>query len=157
MKTSENGLKFVAHWEGLRLERYKDSVGLDTIGVGHLITGKEVPEIGNTITVELALQLLSEDVLKAARCVNDQVSIASIILDQTEFDALVSFVFNVGVGAFQQSTLLRLLQQGLYKPAADQLLRWDKAAGKVIPGLSRRRAAERKLFLEDDYGDLSIT
>jgi lysozyme len=97
-----------------------------------------------TITEQEAEDLLKEDVSKFEECVNQAVEVD---LTQDEFDALVSFSFNVGCGAFMGSTLLRLLNAGNKQAAAQQLLRWDKAGGKVLAGLARRRAAERQVFL----------
>ncbi len=74
--------------------------------------------------------------------------LVTVDLDQDQFDALVSFTFNLGAGNLQSSTLLKLLNQGEYTQAADQFLRWNKAGGRVLPGLTRRREAERALFLQ---------
>src|SRR4051812_48700471 len=106
MKISEQGLEFIGKNEGLKLTRYKDSAGLDTIGVGHLITGKESPSIGNTISFDRAMELLNLDCQSAVNRVNLCVL---PILKQYEFDALVDFCFNIGIGAFTNSTLVKKL------------------------------------------------
>lgn len=112
-----------------------------TVGYGH--TGPEVKE-GYTITKGEAEVLLERDLRASEGFVN---SLVKVRLEQNQFDALVSFVYNVGGGAFRDSTLLRLLNAGDFKGAADQFLRWDKAQGKVLSGLTRRRKKERELFL----------
>lgn len=127
--------------EGLRLTAYKDGGGVWTIGYGH--TGADVRE-GLTIPLSEAERLLTRDLRVAEGHVNDAVKVK---LTQNQFDALVSFVYNVGGGAFRSSTLLKLLNAGDYGNAADQLLRWNKDNGKVVDGLTNRRREERSLFL----------
>lgn len=127
--------------EGLRLTAYKDGGGVWTIGYGH--TGADVRE-GLTIPLSEAERLLTRDLRVAEGHVNDAVKVK---LTQNQFDALVSFVYNVGGGAFRSSTLLKLLNAGDYGNAADQLLRWNKDNGKVVDGLTNRRREERELFL----------
>lgn len=127
--------------EGLRLTAYLDTGGVWTIGYGH--TGADVRE-GLTIPLSEAERLLTRDLKVAEGHVNDAVKVK---LTQNQFDALVSFVYNVGGGAFRSSTLLKLLNAGDYEGAAYQLPRWNKDNGKVIPGLTNRRHEERDLFL----------
>lgn len=127
--------------EGLRLTAYLDTGGVWTIGYGH--TGADVRE-GLTIPLSEAERLLTRDLKVAEGHVNDAVKVK---LTQNQFDALVSFVYNVGGGAFRSSTLLKLLNAGDYEGAANQLPRWNKDNGKVIPGLTNRRHEERDLFL----------
>ena len=141
MKISNKGLNLIKDFEGLKLTSYLCPANVWTIGYGS--TGPHVKE-GMTITEQEAEDLLKEDVSKFEECVNQAVEVD---LTQDEFDALVSFSFNVGCGAFMGSTLLRLLNAGNKQAAAQQLLRWDKAGGKVLAGLARRRAAERQVFL----------
>lgn len=112
-----------------------------TVGWGH--TGPEVVE-GYTITLPKAEELLSSDLRTAEGYVNRLVKVK---LAQNQFDALVSFVYNVGGGNFESSTLLRLLNSGDYEGAADQFKRWNKAKGIVLNGLVTRREEERELFL----------
>lgn len=141
MKVSEKGLSLIRSCEGCVLHSYQDSVGVWTIGYGHThaITG------GMKCSQEEANEWLKSDVVWAESTVNHAVHVK---LTQNQFDALCDFVFNEGVGAFQGSTLLRMLNAGAYSAAAAQLPRWDQAGGKVLPGLVRRRELERQLFLE---------
>lgn len=140
MKISEVGLDLIKSHEGFRSDAYLCPAGVWTIGYGH--TG-DVEE-GQSVTEEEAEELLLQDVAFAEDAVN---SLVEVELSQQMFDALVCFVYNVGVGAFEQSTLLRFLNQGQMEEAAEQFLRWNKAGGKELTGLTRRREAERDLFL----------
>ena len=154
MQMSENGLALLQQWEGFKLQVYKDSAGFPTIGVGHLITKAE--QASGTITINGAavqyaggltdqqtLDLLAQDVQPAEQAVNAGVTVP---LNQNQFDALVSFTFNVGVGAFQSSTLLKVLNQQQYDDVPAQLLRWTRAGGQVVQGLVNRRENEIKLW-----------
>lgn len=139
MKTSNNGIELIKRHEGLRLAAYVDSAGVWTIGYGHTKGVK----MGDVITEERATELLMED-LKAAE---DEVNSHMLWLRQNQFDALVSFVFNVGSGNFKSSTLLRRLKVNPNDPdIANQFKRWIYAGGKVLPGLVRRRKDESKLY-----------
>lgn len=138
---SATGLSLTESFEGLRLEAYQDSVGVWTIGYGH--TGPDVSR-GIDITTEQAETLLAADVAWAEAVVNRAVKVP---ITQPQFDALVDFTFNVGGANFVRSTLLRMVNAGDYSGAADQFLRWNKAGGKALEGLTRRRAAERQMFL----------
>lgn len=134
-------LQTIKDSEGLRLKAYlptKNDVW--TIGYGHTHGVYQ----GMTITEQQAEQFLHEDVKWSEDAVNQYVHVS---LTQNQFDALVSFVFNVGTGNFSNSTLLRLLNKGDYKGAADQFLRWNKQKGVVLNGLTIRRKNERALFL----------
>ena len=144
MKTSDRGINFIAEFEGFEPKIYKDAAGYPTIGFGHLIKPGEEHKFRNGITRSEAIQLLKEDIRDSERGVNHYTKVA---LNQNEFDALVSFVFNLGSGNYRSSTLLRKLNAGDKLGAADQFLRWNKAGGKVLSGLTRRREAERALFL----------
>lgn len=141
MTTSDKGREFIESFEGLRLTAYLDSVGVPTIGYGHT---NEV-HLGMTCTPEQADAWLAEDLRVAELAVECSVRVP---LNQNQFDALVSFTFNVGSGNFEHSTLLRLLNCGQYISAAAQFPVWDRAGGQVLPGLLKRRLAERDLFLE---------
>ena len=141
MKVSERGLDLIRKFEGLRLEAYQCSAGKWTIGYGHTAGVYE----GMVITEDQANDLLWGDVRVAERCVNGAVQVP---LTQGEFDALVSFVFNLGCGAFRGSTLLRALNDSDYDKCASELLRWNKAGGRVLPGLVARREAEKERFEE---------
>jgi len=140
MKTSQSGLDFIQDVEGCKLFAYLDTGGVWTIGVGH--TGPEVVR-GLACTMEEAMAWLAEDVREAEDAINKAVKVP---LTQNQFDALVSFVFNVGVGAFLSSTLLKKLNAGDYEGAAAQFPRWNKDNGKEIAGLTKRRHLEQGVF-----------
>lgn len=139
MRTSENGLALIRQAEGLRLRAYKCPAGVWTIGFGTTAGVKE----GQVITKERAEELLRDDVKRF----EDQVlRLVKVPLTQGQLDALVSFTYNLGAANLGNSTLLRLLNAGDYRGAAAQFDRWTKAGGKELPGLVKRRAAERALF-----------
>lgn len=140
MKTGEKGLSLIKHFEGLRLRAYQCAANVWTIGYGH--TAGVRP--GDVITPEQADAFLCQDVSDSERAVS---SFVRVPLIQCQFDALISFTFNLGPGNLRTSTLLRLLNAGDYQGAADQLLCWVNAGGKRLPGLVRRREAEKSLFL----------
>jgi lysozyme len=138
---SENGVALTMRFEGCDLESYPDPgtrAEPFTIGYGHK---------GMKITQAQADAWLRSDLAKAAACVNANVKVP---LTQNQFDALADFCFNVGAGNFVASTLLRLLNAGNYAGASVQFDRWNLAAGRVLPGLVKRRIAERQLFMKPD-------
>jgi lysozyme len=141
MTLSDAGLKFIETFEGLRLKAYLDLGGVPTIGFGH--TGPEV-QLDMLITFDQAESYLISDIQKAVNCVNDAVKMP---IAQNEFDALVSFTYNVGCGALKNSTLLKNLNGGNAFDAATEFLRWNKVNGRPTNGLTNRRKAERILFL----------
>ena len=141
MKTSNAGLDLIMHYEGVKLTAYQDSVGIWTIGIGH--TGPDVKQ-GQIITEAQALELLQDDVQTAEDCID---ALVNVDLSQGQFDALVSFVFNLGCKAFKGSTLLSMVNAGRFQEAAKQFDRWCHAGGVVLAGLQKRRAAEEALFL----------
>lgn len=145
MKTSQNGIGLIKQFEGLELEAYRDIAGVLTIGYGH--TGPEV-ELGMRISERDAEELLKRDLKPREDAVERQVRVP---LNQNEFDALISFVYNVGAGAFQKSTARKRLNAGDRVGAAEALTWFNKATiGGVlreVTGLIRRRASERALFL----------
>ncbi len=143
MKISYNGVQFLKQWEGFKAEAYKETGGVWTIGYGTTKwLGKPV-EQGMTITEKEAELALQVDLAWAQTAVNQLVRVS---LTQNMFDALVSFVYNVGETAFSKSTLLRLLNQGNYTEVSKQFERWKFDNGKVVKGLLARREAERALF-----------
>ncbi len=146
---SDEGLKLIGALEGIKLSRYQDVAGFWTIGVGHLITGKEKIPIGETITFERAMQLLREDVQLVVDEFNDGDGFADMpdCVTQEEFDACVSLAFNIGLNAMDKSTALRMLNEHNFFAAANAFLMWNKAGGRVVDGLVRRRERERELFL----------
>lgn len=140
---SEKGLEFIARWEGCVLHAYDDGTGVWTIGIGH--TGGVKP--GQTITRARALALLRQDAGHAVAAVNS----LGLHLTQPEFDALVSFAFNCGGGALTGG-VSKNLHAGSPQAAMVVLREYDHAAGRVLTGLVRRRAAESALFLHGSYG-----
>ncbi len=141
MNISNKGINLIKQFEGLELKAYKDSVGVLTIGYGS--TGPHVT-VGMTITESQAETLLKKDLSRFEKGVDDLVTVP---LNQNQFDALVSFSFNLGLGNLKSSTLLRKLNSLDYIGAANEIPRWDKAGGKILKGLTRRRLAEKELFL----------
>jgi GH24 family phage-related lysozyme (muramidase) len=134
------GLNLIKDFEGLRLNSYRDAVGVWTIGYGHTRTAGP----GQRITNEQAIALLKQDVATFEKAVTSAVRVP---ITNNQFAALVSFAYNVGSGALNSSTLLRRLNAGDSNGAANEFLRWNRAGGQVLAGLTRRRVAERDLFL----------
>jgi lysozyme len=147
MKTGLNGLNLIKEKEGLRLKPYLCSAGVATIGYGSTMyaDGRKVTLKDASITESQALELLANTLGKYEKAVNDYVK---VILTQNEFDALVSFTYNLGAGNLLSSTLLKKLNAGDKAGAANQFEVWNKAGGKVLQGLVTRRAAEKALFLK---------
>ncbi|MEO1590268.1 MAG: lysozyme [Cyanobacteria bacterium J06632_22] len=143
-RTNSNGLRLIKSFEGLRLTAYQDAVGVWTIGYG---TTRNVRR-GMRITREQAEAFLKEDLNRFEKAVNDAVKVP---INDNQFSALVSFTYNVGAGALRSSTLLKKLNRRDINGAANELPRWNKAGGRVLAGLTRRRNAERALFLGQDY------
>lgn len=144
MKIGKDGINLIKQFEGCRLEAYLCPANVWTIGFGHTHGVSK----GQQITEHQAEQLLIEDLREFERHVSRLVTVP---LTQEQFDALVSFTFNLGPAALAGSTLLRLLNQGKYVDAAEQFMRWNKARNRdgelvALPGLTRRRKAEQDLF-----------
>lgn len=135
---SDGGLDLIKSFEGLRLDAYKDGGGVWTIGWGHV----EGVEKGQRITEHQATELLRADLASAEMCVN----LRAPHLNQNQFDACVSLVFNIGCAAFNSSTLLRMIRTGDYNAASAQFLRWVHDNGQFVQGLKNRRERERALF-----------
>lgn len=145
-KTGKAGKNLIKEFEGFRATAYLCPAGVWTVGYGTTkIKGKSIKK-DTKITTEEAEILLEEDLKTFEDGVNFCVSVE---LTQNQFDALVSFVYNLGIGSLKKSTLLKKLNAGLINDAADEFLKWDKADGKKLPGLTRRRKAERELFLRE--------
>ena len=142
MNISQKGINLIKNFEGCRLTAYKCPANILTIGYGH--TGSDV-HTGQKITQEEAEKLLRQDLI--IHC-NNVSKLVKVPLNQNQFDALVSFEYNVGYGNFKSSTLLKLLNQGKYKEASEQFGRWKFAGGKVLAGFVKRREAEKQLFLQ---------
>ena len=147
MKTAQKGLELIKHFEGCELTAYKCPAGVWTIGYGHI---KGVSE-GMTITQEQAEQMLLDELVEYENYINELVSVD---LSQNQFDALVSWVYNLGPSNLRSSTLLKVLNSGDYNGVPAQIMRWNKAGGKVLEGLTRRREAEALLFEGKDWSDV---
>ena len=170
MKTSENMIAIIKKFEGLRLYPYLCQAGVLTIGYGHTlkpVKAKFMEEFYTSpqdiakqhgiekITEEQAEKYLYDDLEKFEKAIND----LDLPLLQCEFDALVSFVFNVGIGNFNKSTLKKLLLQKKFFYAAKEFDKWVFAGGKKLPGLQNRRSKERKIFEGrklEDYQDSEL-
>ena len=138
--------ELIKSFEGFRAIAYICPAGVPTIGYGTTrINGSRVKE-GMKITSDEAEVFLEQDLKVFEDAINHNVLVE---INQNQFDALVSFVYNVGIANFKKSTLLKKLNKGDYEEASNQLLRWTRAGGKVLNGLVRRREAEKELFLED--------
>lgn len=140
MKLSDAGVKHLEAEEGYREVPYMDAGGVLTVGYGH--TGKDV-RAGENVSLERAQELLRADVATAEACINKYVT---VIQNQHQFDALVSFVYNVGTEAFKKSTLLQTINSGDVEGISNQFMRWVNVAGKRNKGLVNRRAAECRLY-----------
>lgn len=139
MHISQKGIDLIKSSEGLRLEAYQDSVGVWTIGYG---TTRGV-KAGMKISMAQAEEYLKADV---ARFEPELAALVKVPLNQNQWDALMSFVYNLGSANLSSSTLLKLLNAGNYSGAAEQFPRWNKAGGKELAGLTKRRNAEQALF-----------
>jgi lysozyme len=144
MQYSKDGLALTEQFEGCRLTAYQDSAGLWTIGYGHR---SALVRPGMVWTQAQAEEALAEDINWANNVVN---SLVHASLTQSEHDALVDFVFNIGAGNFAKSEMLKALNEKNMVLAAIQFERWDMAGGKVIAGLLRRRDAEERMFTGTD-------
>lgn len=139
MKTSKKGLELIKSHEGLKLGAYICPANVWTIGYGHTKTAKQ----GMVITNEKATELLKSDLRTAENCVNKQ----ELLINQNQFDALISFVFNVGCFAFENSTLLRMIKNNKSKEEIEsQFNRWVNGKGRKLPGLVKRRKEESELY-----------
>ena len=143
---SDNGMKLLEQFEGLRLEAYLDSASIATIGFGSIRypNGNKV-KLGDKITKAQAKEYKLHDLKEFEFTVNTSVKVP---LTQNQYDALVSLSYNIGSSAFKNSTLLKKLNSGDYKGAAEQFLVWNKVNSKKVQGLVNRREAERNLFIK---------
>lgn len=139
MMINEAGLNLIKDFEGCRLKAYLCPAGVWTIGYGHT-QGVKPDMVINQLQAE---RFLRQDLKRFEDAVT---SLVKVPITPNQFSALVSFAYNVGTGALYDSTLLRKLNKKDYKGAANEFLRWNKAGGKVLPGLTRRRLAEKDLF-----------
>jgi lysozyme len=148
MKPSGNALKIIKQFEGLRLNAYLDQVGIATIGYGNTRypDGAKV-NLGDKISIEKADAMLFFSLNDFAYWINHYVQTS---LTQNQFDALCSFTYNVGIGAFRKSTLLKKVNLNPNDPTIEmEFLKWNKAKGKVLPGLTKRRQQESDLYFAD--------
>ena len=147
MNVSERCIRLIKHHEGVRNRPYRCPAGLWTVGVGHLIgDGKSLPESWNrTFTQEEIDALLKRDLSRFESGLSKM--LPNVKLKQCEFDALISFSFNLGLGCFQRSTIRQALLRGDRETAMESLVKYCKAGGKILKGLQNRRLDERQLFL----------
>ena len=144
MKTSASGIAHIKEFEGFRAKRYLCPAGKWPIGYGHVIVDSERLTLWNAeLTEEQAAKLLIKDLDRFESAVRDMVAVP---LTQGQFDALVSFAFNLGEAKLRSSTLLKLLNAGDYDGARKQINRWVYSNGKKLDGLIRRRARETEMF-----------
>lgn len=141
---TERCIELIKRFEGFSPKPYLCPAGYWTIGYGHVITAQDKDNYRDPITEAEAEALLKKDVFKAEKAV---LRLIKVPLTDGQFDALVDFVFNLGGGALQRSTLRAKLNRGEYLDAADEFLKWVWAGGRKLKGLVRRRIAERELFL----------
>jgi len=143
MNTSPKGIALIKEFEGLRLKAYKCPGGVWTIGYGHTAGVKP----GIVISEAQAEEYLKADLIAFERYLNG----LGLALNQNQFDALISFIYNVGTGNFSSSTLLRKVRANPQDDSImDEFLRWVYSKGRVLPGLQRRRLAEMKLYFSND-------
>ena len=149
MIVNKAAIDLIKEFEGFKPNAYRDPVGIWTIGYGTTkAAGVGInPRSGVTITQDDAERYLQLAVQKFAAQIEDMIDVP---VTDNQFGALVSLAYNIGPGALAKSTVMRRLNAGDYQGAADAFFMWNKAGGKVLPGLMRRRAAERDLFLKPD-------
>ena len=147
MQISEEGKNLIKKFEGCELEAYKCAAGVWTIGYGHIKTAVE----GMKIDQATANELFDEEMGEYETYVNTAVTVP---LSQNQFDALVSWVFNLGNGNLKASTMLKVINSGDHAGVPAQIKRWNKAGGKVLEGLIRRREAEALLYEGKDWSNV---
>jgi lysozyme len=146
VKVSERAIKLIKHHEGVRNRPYRCPANLYTVGVGHLIgDGKSLPESWNRTFTEAEIDgILKSDLRRFELGVHKM--LPNVPLRQCEFDSIVSFCFNLGLGCFQRSTLRQALLRGDKKAAMESLVKYCRAGGKILRGLQIRRLDEKALF-----------
>jgi lysozyme len=147
VKVSNAGIQLIKHHEGVRYKPYKCPANLYTVGIGHLIgDGKSLPrEWDKTFTVAEVDGILKHDLNRFELGVHKM--LPNVPLRQHEFDAIVSFCFNLGLGCFQRSTIRQALLRGDKEQAMESLVKYCRAGGKILKGLQKRRLDEKQLFL----------
>lgn len=148
MQLSKQGLNFLANQEGFRSQAYICPAGKLTIGFGHIVTPQEKAKFANGITRVEAQQLLEGDIQRYVVAVNKLITHP---LSQSQFDALVSFTYNVGITALTGSTLRRRLNEGKVAEAANEFGKWVNGDGKRLPGLVKRRFLEKQMYEKGVY------
>lgn len=150
MRMNDKGLEIVKKFEGLRLKPYLCPAGIPTVGYGATtyLDGSKVQIKDKAITEKMATELLKHHLKTAEDAVN---SLVKVSLNEDQFSALVSLVYNIGVKAFSTSTILKLINQNSIELAAAQFGRWNKVNGEVSKGLVARRDAERALFDSNEF------
>ena len=144
LKISATGIDLICRFEGFKAQKYFCAAGKPTIGYGHVILSNEHHLNAAKLTVTQAKAIMAKDLGKFEQAV---VKAIKVPVSQHQFDAMVSLAFNIGAAAFADSTLVKKLNKQDYQGAADEFLRWNKAGGKVLDGLTHRRIVERQLFL----------
>ena len=144
MKTSKEGISLLKKFEGCKLEAYLDAVDVPTIAYGRT---KEV-QMGDTCTQQQAEDWLEEELVEYEGYVEKAVTVP---LEQNQFDALVSWTYNLGPSNLTRSSMLRVLNASDYDNVPEQIMRWNKAGGRVLAGLVRRREAEAEMFKGNDW------
>ena len=140
MRISQKGIELIKNFEGCKLAAYKDSVGIPSIGYGHIKGVK----MGMKITQAQADKYLAEDLAVAEKCLNS----LGVTLKQNQFDALCSFIFNLGVGNFNSSTMKKYIVAKCSDiDVTDQMVKWCNAGGRPLLGLRKRRTAEANMYL----------
>ena len=147
MQISQEGLALIKKFEGCELEAYKCPAGVWTIGYGHT---KDVKE-GDKINKDEANYLLQEEMIEFESYIDDMVEVE---LNQSQYDALCAWVYNLGPSNLGSSTLLKVLNEGKYEEVPQQIKRWNKANGEVLTGLIRRREAEALLFQSKEWSEV---
>ena len=147
MKTSDKGIEQIKSFEGFRSMPYLDTAHKLTAGYGHLMVPGDGLVQGSPITMGQATALLKQDVGFAEECVNS----SGVDLTQNEFDALVSFTYNLGWGAFKRSTLLKLLKEGRKNEAAVEFPKWCMVSNGHSDSILKRRLSEQECFLHANY------
>ena len=146
---SPHGLAKLKQWEGLKTKAYKDAGGVWTIGYGHTaVAGEPKPRAGMVITAAEAERILLKDLTQYEAAVE---SLVKVELNDNQFAALVSFVYNIPLASFKKSTLLKKLNSGNYDAVPTELMKWTKAGGKKLQGLVNRRRAEGYLWMEGAF------
>jgi lysozyme len=144
MKISNKGLQFIKAEEGYRSKVYICAAGYPTIGYGHVCTPFEIEKYKGGLLPEEGGKLLERDLNRFEKSVN---RLTAVPLTQNQYDALVSFTFNVGTGALQRSTLRMKLNRAEYDAAAEEFPKWCRGGGRILKGLLRRRLREQRVFL----------